>query len=477
MISQYINGECISGTSEVINVYNPADGSVVDSFNGASESQTADALNAAKEAFKTWSWTSVDERVAWLLKYRDAIIKDKEYIIQLLTKETGKPYKAACHDLQMGLDCINFYSEEIKRIYGKVITDYHSQRGSAYHVVSRRPLGVVVGHLAWNFPMFNAALKIGPSIVSGCCCIIKPSEQAPLSVLHLGEILHKIGLPKGVVNIVCGDPKKIGYVLNSSKIPQMITLIGSSKTGLQVMSEGNSSIKSYSLELGGNAPAIIMEDADIEKAAQITVDLKTYNCGQTCTNFNRIYVHSSVYNDYCKLVKSLLVKVKLGVGQQENKIVMGPLISKAAKNRMKDLITDAQQKGANLICGGDFPEDKKEGNYITPALIIDTNDDMRLSKEEIFGPIIAVRAYDSFEQVLKDATNCDYGLSSFIFGHNTTAIARAFEVFESGEILVNQDFHDAYLPHLGNKQSGVGCDCSYLSLEEYFCYKRLSIQP
>lgn len=477
MYKQYINGVCVEGDGADIKVLNPHDGSTVDSLKGATIEQALGALEAAELSFKTWSWTSINERVEWLNKIVKTMTINKEKIARLLSAETGKTYENACHDFQMCIDTFVFYSEEVKRVGGTTINDYNASRGKVYHVVEKRPLGVVVGYLAWNFPLFNFALKVGPTIASGCCCVLKPSSQTPLTTLFLGELMAEMGLPNGVVNLVVGNASEIGYALNTSEIPKMITLIGSTETGRQVMKEGATSIKAYSLELGGNAPVIVMDDADVELAAQLSVDLKTYNAGQTCTDYNRIYVHESIYDQYCDLVAEGLKKVTLGIEPQEGNIVMGPMINMNARDRMLKLIDEAVSGGARLVSGGNIPQDMKNGNYITPALLIDVDETMKVYKEEIFGPIISVIPYNDYEKVLQQAIDTEYGLSSYLFTHDSRAITRAFEVFESGEILVNGDFHASYLPHGGVKQSGIGCDCSSLSLNEYYVTKRLSMMP
>jgi succinate-semialdehyde dehydrogenase/glutarate-semialdehyde dehydrogenase len=475
MFKQYINGKMVDGKGKPLEVYNPADGSVVDTVGAATAAQAIEALEAAQAAFKTWSKTTMDERVDWLLKFRDAIQAEREYIAELLSAESGKPFMGAMGDLGWCMSSLKFYSEEVRRVYGTSIPHYNTPYGATYHFVEKRPLGVVVGHLAWNFPLGNAGLKIGPSIVSGCTCVLKPSSQTPLATLYLGQIAEKIGLPAGIVNIIAGPAAELGTALNTSKIPKMLTLIGSSETGRQVMTEGASSIKRYSLELGGNAPAIMLPDCDVEKAAKATVGIKTANTGQVCVDYNRIYVHESIYKQFTEYVLEAVKNVKLGSGRDSG--VMGPMINRAARDRMFDLIKDATSKGAKLLYGGEIPEGFEKGNFITPALLVDVNDSMLVSKEEIFGPIIPLQSYSDLDEALKLAIDSDYGLTSYIWGHDANAIFKAFEVFESGEVIVNGAGGGSHVPHVGIKQSGVGCDQSFFSLDEYYDIKRLSMVP
>lgn len=476
MFKQYINGQLVEGKGRPIEVEDPAIGKTYETFAGATGAQAVEALDAAKAAFKTWSWTPLDERVNWLRKYINAIIEEKEHIVELLFRETGKPYAEACFDFDWGISSLNFFAEEIRRVTGTTYTDYGNRRGGYYHLVDRRPLGVVVGHLAWNYPLGNAALKIGPTIASGCCCVLKPSSQTPLATLYLGEIMQKIGLPAGVVNIIAGPSGELGEALNTSRIPKMITLIGSSETGRQVMSQGATSVKTYSLELGGNAPAIIMEDGDIDLAVRSAVGSQVSNSGQTCIGYNRIYVHAN-YEEFCQKAKDALAKVILGSWRDPGEMVMGPLINKRERDRVLGLIEDARAKGARVLYGGDIPAGFEAGTYLSPTLVADVTEDMRISKEEIFGPVLSVRPYTDFEDVLQKANDTEAGLTSYLYGHDARAIARAFEVLEFGELYVNGQSTGPMLPHCGMRESGVGCDASKWGLQEYFSLKRLSMNP
>ncbi len=477
MFRQYINGQLAEGKGAEISVINPATGESFASITGATAAQAEEALEAAQKAFESWSWAPLDERVGWLRKYTQAILEEKEYIVDLLSQETGKPYAEACYDFDWGISSLTFFAEEIRRITGTTFSDYGSHRGEFYHLVDQRPLGVVVGHLAWNYPLGNAALKIGPTIASGCCCVLKPSSQTPLATLYLGEIMHKIGLPAGVVNIIAGPSGELGQALNASPIPKMITLIGSSETGRQVMAQGSTSVKTYSLELGGNAPCIIMEDGDVDTAVQLAVTSQVSNSGQTCIGYNRIYVHESRYQEFCDKAIALLKKVKLGAGRDAGEVIMGPLINERERDRVLGLIEDAKANGAKVLYGGGIPAGFERGAYLSPTLVADVTEDMRISREEIFGPVLSVRPYTDFEDVLKKANDTQAGLTSYLFGHNSKAIYRAYEVLKFGELYVNGFSTGPMLPHCGIRESGVGCDASQWGLKEYFCLKRLSMKP
>lgn len=475
----YIGGQLVEGEGSVLDVENPADGTIIQSFRGASAAQAEEALKAAKLAFSTWSRTSVDERIAWMQKFQAELYKDQDLLVELDSMESGKPYKSAVGDFMAGAGLLTFYGDEARRVFGTSIPDKGARDHGVYHVVEHRPRGVVVGHLAWNYPLANMGLKMGPALASGCTIVLKPSSQTCLASLHYGEITKRIGLPDGVLNIVVGKASEVGRALNQSKIPSMITLIGSSDTGVQVMKEGSTSIKNYSLELGGNAPVIIMHDCadELDAIAQNVVATKVSNSGQDCTDYNRIYVHESLYERFCKLVEEKMDCVTVGKWKDEGDIVMGPMINRQARDRILALIQEAVSGGAKLVKGGKIPAGMEKGHFVTPALLIDVKDSMRVCKEEIFGPIIAVQPYSDFDRVLQQAIDTDMGLASYLWGHDARAIAKAFETFESGDVFINGASGNVYTPHVGIKQSGLGCDQSKWSLSEYYTLKRISIKP
>lgn len=476
MFKQYIDGKLVDGLGKPKNVLNPATGEVAGVVGCATVGQATQALEAAGRAFKTWSKTSVSERIAWILKLRDAVAAERETFLELVAQETGRTYREACGDVDWFLTSCGFYSDEVKRIYGTSFSNFNGVPGSAYHIVEHQPIGVVVAHLAWNYPMGNAGIKLCPSIVSGCTCIIKPSSETPLSLLYLGEVAARIGFPAGVLNILSGPANEVACTLNSSTIPKMITMIGSTETGLQIMRESATSVKKFSFEMGGNAPVVVMDDASLDAVAANIVAKKVGFVGQTCVNYNRIYVHEKVYPALCEKVAQELSKVKLGAWKDPG-YVMGPVINKQSRDRLLGLIEDAVARGAKLVMGGEVPEGFEAGSYMTPALLVDVTDDMRVSNEEIFGPIIPMQPFSDLDEALAKANNTPYGLSAYFFGHRAPEISKAFTAFEAGEIFVNGSVGCEFSPHSGTKQSGVGCDKSRWSLEEYYDIKYLSMIP
>ena len=476
MFKQYINGKLVDGKGKTAEVYDPSTGEVIDTVGCADAEQAKEALNAAAEAFKTWSETPVNERYNWLMKLKAACTAERDKLIDLVSFESGRPYAAACGDVDWLLISLSYYAEEAKRIDGEVLPTQYVGGKENYHIVTRKPIGVTVGHIAWNYPLGNASIKLAPAVASGCTCIIKPSSETPLATLYLGVIAEKIGFPAGVINIISGPSGEVAKTLNESDIPRMITLIGSYETGLQVMRQGSTSVKKYSLELGGNAPVIVMPDADLDETAANIVAKKVGFAGQTCVNYNRIYVHESVYKELCEKVAKELSRVKLGRYKDEG-YVMGPVINNKARDRMLELIDDAVKNGAKLVMGGEIPSEFAKGSYITPALLTDVTDDMRVSTEEIFGPIIPMQSFTDLDDVLKRANNTIFGLSAYFFGHDSREIAKAFEMLDAGEIFVNGGIGSEFTPHPGLKQSGIGCDKSKWSMDEYYDLKLISLVP
>ncbi len=476
MFKQYINGRVVDGNGDKKAVFDPASNEIIDYVSCADKSQAEEALNAANEAFKTWSKTSVNERADWLYKLKEACSAERDKLIELVSRESGRPYPAACGDVDWLLTSFSYYAEQAKRVEGAVLPCQGNSDKTNYQIVTRQPVGVTVGHIAWNYPLGNASIKMCPAIASGCTCVIKPSSETPLATLYVGEIAERIGFPKGVLNIISGPANEVAKTLNESKIPRLISLIGSYETDLKLMEQSSTSLKKYSLELGGNAPVVVMPDADLDEVAANIVAKKVGFAGQTCVNYNRIYIHSSIYEELCEKIAKELSKVKLGKWKDDG-YIMGPVIDNNARDRMLDLIKDATDNGATLVMGGEIPKEFEKGSYITPALLKNVNDGMRVSKEEIFGPIIPIQSFETLDEAIEKSNNTIFGLSAYFFGHNSKEMSKFFENVTAGEFFVNGGEGTEFSPHSGAKQSGIGCDKSKWSLEEYYDVKFLSMIP
>lgn len=463
-----LNGRSVPGKGRQETVWDPSTGRILETYHGVDEQQCLEALESAQRAFPIWSGFSIEEREKRILGFADALEEQKESFISLLMKETGKPLTSAQEDFQMLPDCLRFFHEENKRLYGKIIPN---KSASHLNLIEYMPVGVVVGYLAWNFPLLNVGYKLGPILASGCTCVLKPSAVTPLTTMKVGELAQSF-FPAGVVNIVAGDSGLIGRVLNKSKIPAMITLIGSSEVGRKVMEESTSSIKHYSLELGGNAPAIVMKDADISKAAKNICIGKFSNAGQICVAPNRIFVHTDVKEAFLKEVDTFVSQICLECGDDREKFMMGPLSTEKACGSMEALIEDAKEKGAVIRTGG---KRTGKGYFFEPTVITNVTRDMRIYQEEIFGPIMSVIFFDDSDNIAELANDTEYGLAAYLYTNNLQEAISLTEQIRAGDISVNEPLYDYNLPHGGLKESGIGKDCSLYSLQEYYDIKRVSI--
>lgn len=469
-MKHYINGQLVAGHGREFQVTNPGTEETAGTFACADAAQARAALAAARAAFPLWSALSLAARETWILILAAAIEAEQDAITELMMAETGKPRKTA-GELGALLESLRFFIEEAKRIDQAVIPD----RGGRFRsTIVRQPLGLVVGYLAWNYPVANVGFKLGPVLASGCTCVLKPSSRAPLSTLLLGEIAARIGFPPGVFNLIAGSSAELAPVLNQSTDVRLITCIGSSATGREIIRSSTTSIKHYSMELGGNAPAIVLPDADLEKAAQQIVAWKFSNTGQSCVAPNRIFVHAAVHDDFLRRVLAHTANVRLGCGAELD-ADMGPLISREDRDRMVTLVQDAVSRGARVVAGGGIPADRPRGFYFQPTVLDAATDDMAACVTEIFGPILPVLTFTGIDEVLRRANHTEHGLAAYVFGHNLSDVYRLAEGLEAGSVCINEPHFAINLPHGGCKESGIGKDRSVYSLEEYYAMKRISL--
>ena len=384
----YINGKL---TSSSINkpVFNPATEKKVSLVSTAGLSDVEKALQAAKNAFPDWSTSPIADRQMWMKRLRDQVIINEDFLRECIHYEMGKPWSQTHEDWDRLVVSLEFYSEEISRIQNYGIAD---RAGTHSHRMVYESAGVVVAFLAWNFPLLNLAFKIGPAMASGCPIIIRPSEMTPISAYAVGMLCEKIKLPDGVVQILCTESHEVADALTSSNIPQVITLIGSTQTGQHIMRTGASSIKRYSMELGGNAPVLVFDDADLDLAADIVTGVKFSNAGQICVAPNRVFVAENVKEKFTEKVVSR-AKASL-VGFDKNKdITTGPVIDKRAFQKIKGLIKDAVMNGAKLLVGGNRPKFLKKGYYISPTVLCDVTEEMQVYQQETFDPIVSLISF------------------------------------------------------------------------------------
>jgi succinate-semialdehyde dehydrogenase/glutarate-semialdehyde dehydrogenase len=469
----YIGGNsCNSATGRKQNVICPATEQTIAEIAWATPVDTQKALESAAEGFKYWGGLSLKNRTDWMNRLRDAIAAKENLLRECVMYEMGKPWDATAEDFQTVMDALQWYPEEMKRMRDEMIPD---EENTHSHRITSQAAGVAVAILAWNFPLLNLGFKIGPALAAGCSIIIKPSEYSPLSAYVFGEICAEINFPAGVINVICGPVEETGVLLCESKIPQVITMIGSSATGRKLIAQSATSVKRMSMELGGNAPVLIFEDADIEKAAADVAALKFGNCGQICVSPNRIFVHKDVYPQFRDLLIEKAKKVKIGFGK-EHQPTMGPLISDKARTRVLEIIDEAVSKGAQVLVGGKVPESLHSGYFLEPTVLNGVSTDMRAYKEEVFGPVASLLTFEDEADVLKKANDTEAGLVAYIYSKNMDRIQRLSEQLEFGEVQINGFKYAIYLPHGGIKESGIGKDCSQYALDDYLIRKRVSIQ-
>lgn len=467
----YINGKLIEASNgQTFDVISPADEKPTATISWATKEDTLSALQAAKEGFKTWSTLPLETRLKWIDKLRNKIIEHSDYLRESIMYEMGKTWQASEEDLTSITNSLKYYSDEIQKRRDIPIAD---KEGSHEHLFMSQPLGVAVAFLAYNFPLLNLGFKLGPALAAGSCIILKPSEFSPLSAYIIGELCAEINFPKGVVNVICGDVQDVGIPLCESKIPQLITMIGSAETAQKLITQSaKTSIKRYSMECGGNAPFIVFDDADIELAVDIGAALKISNSGQICVAPNRFFIHESVIEEFTTRIKDKFANAKIGFGR-ENEPDMGPLANKASVKKVHEIVEDAIAEGGTLIYGGK-PIDRP-GYYFEPTVVILDNNNAAILQREIFGPVALIVPFSNKNEVLQLANNVDAGLSSFVFSEDKETLDFFAKNLEFGEVQLNGVKYDIYLPHLGVKNAGIGMDCSPHALDDYLLKKRVTL--
>ena len=446
-------------TKKSTDVINPATGECIGQVYEANSEIIQSSLAAAERGFATWSDCTPAKRREIILRYTDILEANRDRIVAVLIAETGKPQDNAEYDFGMLTTCLRFFVEEFERLDQPVL---HDPDGRFLHYVQRQPLGVAVGMLAWNFPLLNVGYKLGPALASGCSAIIKPSIKTPLASLEVAYLAKEAGIPDGVVNVITGCDHDAMKPLLQSEIPALVTMIGSTRGGLEVMSAACSSVKHFSVELGGNAPVLVYPDADIEDAAHKIVDLKFANCGQVCVSPNRCFVHESVYEEFVT-----------AANKRAAEITMGPLIDDRARQYVLALVESAVADGAEIVCGGKAVAGP--GFFMEPTVLRNVIPPMKIASDEIFGPVLPILKFTDQDDEIALANDTRYGLAAYVFTTNLTKGLRAARDIKAGSVCVNEPHYSVQLPHGGLKQSGAGKDCSRYSLEEYLTLKRISV--
>ncbi|WP_428912564.1 NAD-dependent succinate-semialdehyde dehydrogenase [Niallia sp. Krafla_26] len=467
-----INGESVnSENNEFIEVTNPATNEVIAKVPNGNKTEAIKAVDAAYAAYKDWSAKTAGERSQLLMKWFQLIEENKEELAITMTKEQGKPYKEALGEINYANSFISWYAEEGKRVYGETIPSSHRNKRL---LVQKQPVGVIAAITPWNFPAAMITRKVAPALAVGCTAVVKPATQTPLTAIRLVELAHEAGIPKGVLNVVTGNSKAIGDAWLQDSRVRKLTFTGSTEVGKHLMKGAADTVKKISLELGGHAPFIVMEDADLNKAVEGVIASKFRNAGQTCICTNRIYVHESIEAEFNEKFSEAVKQLKVANGLEEGTDV-GPLIDQNAIDKVKEHIEDAVGKGGTILLGGK-KADISNGYYFEPTIISNVTDDMLCMSEETFGPLAPVSTFKTEEEVIERANHTNYGLAAYVFTENLGKAIRISEKLEYGIIGLNDGLPSvAQAPFGGIKESGLGREGGHYGMDEYLEVKYVSI--
>jgi len=468
----YVNGEWVGNDYEVFtDIINPATKEVIGAVPTGGAYEAKQAVDAAHKAFKSWSKRTAEERYQLLMKWFYLIEKNKEEIARIMTIEQGKPLKEALGEVSYANGFISWYAEEAKRVYGETIP---ASSPNKRILVRKEPVGVIAAITPWNFPAAMITRKVAPALAAGCTAVVKPANQTPLTALKMAELAHEAGIPAGVINVITGRSSEIGDVwLKDSRVTK-ITFTGSTEVGKTLMRGAAENVKKVSLELGGNAPFIVMDDANLAKAASGLVLSKFRNAGQTCICTNRVYVQESVADEFIKLFQAELEKLKVGNGLEEGTDI-GPLIDKSAYKKVESLVHDAVKKGGKVAYSGLKPADEK-GYFFAPTILTNIHDNMECMRDEIFGPLAPISTFKTEEEVIERANNSCYGLAAYVYTENLSRSFRITEQLEYGIIGLNDALPSVVqAPFGGYKESGLGREGGHYGIEEFLEVKYISI--
>ncbi|QPH55736.1 NAD-dependent succinate-semialdehyde dehydrogenase [Pontivivens ytuae] len=460
----YINGEWVDGDGgKTFDVTNPANGEVIAQVADLGRPEVARAIDAADAAQAGWAAMLAADRAKLLMKWYDLIMAAQEDLATLITAEMGKPIKEARGEVAYGASFIQWFAEEAKRIYGDTVPQHQADKRI---VVIKQPVGVVGSITPWNFPLAMITRKLAPGLAAGCCCVARPAELTPLTALALAELADKAGFPKGVLNVVTGsDSSAIGKELCENEKVKKITFTGSTRVGRILIEQCAPTVKKMSMELGGNAPFLVFDDADVDAAVEGAIACKFRNAGQTCVCANRIYVQSGVYDEFAEKLAKAVAKLKVGDGMDESTDI-GPLIHDAGLQKVQDHLDDATSKGATIIQGGEKSD--KGGTFFTPTVVKDMTQDMQIAQEETFGPVAPLWKFETEEEGIRLANDTIFGLASYYYTRDIGRAWRVGEALEYGIVGLNTGIISTEVaPFGGVKQSGLGREGSKYGIDEY----------
>jgi len=454
---------CVAGSGKTIEVVNPATGQIIGRVPDSGAVETRDAIEAADRAFATFKQTTALERSDFLIKLHDALMQNQNVLAELLTTEQGKPLHEAKAEIAQSAAYVRWFAEEARRSYGETIPSPWADRRI---MITKEPIGVVAAITPWNFPSSMLARKIAPAIAAGCTVVVKPASQTPYSAIAWGVLGEHIGLPPGVINIVTGAPREIGDELCHNPLVRKITFTGSTAVGKILIQKAASTVKKVSMELGGNAPFIVFDDADLRRAVDGALVSKFRNSGQTCVCTNRFFVQSGIYEEFIALFAAKTRELKIGSGLEQG-VQQGPLIDENAVFKVEEFVADAATKGGTIVVGGARHE--LGGTFFQPTVIANATSGMKFMKDEIFGPVAPVFRFETEQEAISLANETEFGLACYFY---TSDLGRAFRVSEGlryGMVGVNESLITTVeAPFGGIKESGVGREGGRQGLEEYF---------
>ena len=470
----YLDGEWIDADSGMrFDVDNPADGSIVGSVPDCGAAETRRAITAANTALPAWRALTAKQRSALLRRWYELMLLNADDLALILTTEQGKPLAEAKGEVMYGASFIEWFAEEGKRIYGDVIPPHMADKRL---IVLKQPIGVTAAITPWNFPNAMITRKAAPALAAGCTMVLKPAEQTPFSALAMAELAHRAGIPKGVFNVITGaahSSPAIGQELCANPIVRKLSFTGSTEVGRILMRQSADTIKKLSLELGGNAPFIVFDDADLDAAADGLMQCKFRNAGQTCVTANRIYVQAGVYDTFAEKFAAKLASLKVGRGTDSG-VNVGPLIDEQGLFKVETHVSDAVAKGAKVLIGG--KRHALGGRFFEPTLLTDVPMSAKVSKEETFGPIAPLIKFNTEAEAVALANDSEFGLAAYFFARDVGRVFRVGEALESGMVAINTGIlSNEVAPFGGVKQSGLGREGSKYGIEDYLEIKYLCL--
>ena len=463
-----INGEWVQADSgQTVDVNNPATGLKIGTVPKSGKAETRRAIEAADAAFKTWRKTTALERSKLLRKLHDAMMDNQDVLAELLTIEQGKSLFESKGEIGSAAAYILWFAEEGRRTYGDVVPSPWADRRI---LVTKEPVGVIAAITPWNFPSSMLARKLGPALAAGCTAVVKPASQTPYSGLAWGALAEEVGFPKGVVNILTGSASEIGDEICANPLVSKITFTGSTEVGKLLIQKSSVTVKKVSMELGGNAPFIVFDDADIDRAVAGAITAKYRNSGQTCVCTNRFYVQDGVYDAFVGKLTERVKALRVGYGMEP--VDVGPLIDEAAVAKVEEHLENALSGGARLLAGGH--RSALGGTFFEPTVVSDVKPDMLLAQEETFGPLAGVIRFGTEDEAIRLANASEFGLASYFYARDLSRVWRVAEALEAGMVGINTGLISTEVaPFGGIKQSGLGREGSRHGLDDYLEIKYL----